>query len=132
MVERRLRLARFDLSRPVHCGWDASTRYDSTALAVVQAGADADDPVRVSARIWERPRDDDGRLAEDWLLPIDHVVAHIQALARVARVAAIQFDPRLRHLDGCRSGGAGAAPAGDAADAGGAWGRPARPSMRPS
>lgn len=92
VVERRLRLGGFDLARPVHLAWDASTRYDSTAIAVVQAG-EGDEPVRVGARIWERPVDDEGRPVEGWLLPIEHVTAHIRAVASLVKVAAIQFDP---------------------------------------
>lgn len=74
-------------------GWDAASKYDSTALVAVQESGDR---VRVKAWVWERPYDPKkNQLLENWLMPIDEVVATILALHRVFRVRATPFDPAL-------------------------------------
>lgn len=98
-IEARFGALGFDRSLPIHVGWDASTRYDSTAIVAVQKrvtlGADEalEERLLVLSRIWERPLDKDGRPLEGWLIPIEDIKAYLWALADVARVEAVQFDP---------------------------------------
>jgi phage terminase large subunit-like protein len=98
-LRARLQAIGFDPSLPVHVGWDASTKYDSTAIVAVQRRLfTADDGelierVLVLSRTWERPNDRDGRPREDWIIPIDDVTAYLWALAGATNVSAIQFDP---------------------------------------
>lgn len=98
-IRERLVAAGFDLTLPLFVGWDASTKYDSTAIVVVQKritlGDDdaLEERLLTLSRVWERPADRDGRPIEDWLLPIEDVKAYLWALAAVATIGSVQFDP---------------------------------------
>jgi len=89
----------FDASQPMYLGWDAATKYDSTAVVAsqvrkeVDAGVEAE-RVPVRAWVWSRPFDPrTNKLLEEWLLPIDEVVEQIWELCRTFDVRSIQFDP---------------------------------------
>lgn len=98
-LKRQLAELGFDPSLPCHVGWDASTKYDSTAVVVVQKRVEVDENdvlverVLVHSRAWERPVDRDGRGVEDWIIPIEEVTAYLWALAGELNVVAVQFDP---------------------------------------
>lgn len=99
-LRRQLEALGFDPSLPVHVGWDASTKYDSTAIVAVQKrtavdpGSDAlHERVLVHSRAWERPLDRDGAPVEEWIIPIEEVTEYLWALAGAVNVAAVQFDP---------------------------------------
>lgn len=89
----------FDPSLPVHVGWDASTKYDSTAIVAAQKRVTVDEndilveKVLVHSRAWERPLDREGNPVENWIIPIEEVTAYLWAMAGVANVVAVQFDP---------------------------------------
>lgn len=112
-IARRLSALGFDPSLPVHVGWDASTRYDSTAIVAVQArdvAGDDGEPVErvlVLSRVWERPVDPEGRPVEGWTIPIEDVSAYLWALAAEAAVAAVQFDPAFISWEAQKLGDAG-------------------------
>ena len=69
---------------------DASTRVDATAVAVLQPRGDR---TVARCRLWERPRDLDGRPREDWRVPIEEVKDHVRALCRRFEVRAVGYDP---------------------------------------
>lgn len=103
--------------------WDASTKRDSTAVAVAQweqgeyvsPDDELDDDgepsmdvidddvlralrrtrgrLRLHVEIWERPRLPDGNYDPTWKLPIGEVENYVRSLARLYRVQEIAYDP---------------------------------------
>src|SRR5439155_17813177 len=74
---------------PTFIGWDASTKYDSTAVVTVQIA----DRLRVKARIWERPLDPNGNPVEEWSVPMAEVENYVRDLWRTYHPREIPFDP---------------------------------------
>lgn len=72
-------------------GWDASTRYDSSAIvaAQVQEGG----RVAVQARVWSRPLTISGTPDDEWRMPLDEMAEHLRALAEQYEVVGIAYDP---------------------------------------
>jgi phage terminase large subunit-like protein len=80
-----------DKRTPTFIGWDGSTKYDSTAVDVVQK---VDGKWRVKAYIWERPVGPDGQLVDDWAVPGAEVANLIRTLWREKHnVIGIAYDP---------------------------------------
>lgn len=76
---------------PTYIGWDASTKYDSTALVMAQQDGDK---VRVQAKVWERPLDPNGNPIEEWAMPGAEIAAYLRDLWRnVLKVKVVAFDP---------------------------------------
>ena len=70
---------------------DASTKVDSTAVAVLQPQGELE---VVRCRLWERPPEPCGRRGgERWQLPIEELKAHVRALCERFAVRAIGYDP---------------------------------------
>ena len=70
---------------------DASTKVDSTAVAVLQPQGELE---VVRCRLWERPPEPRGRRGgERWQLPIEELKAHVRALCERFAVRAIGYDP---------------------------------------
>lgn len=75
-----------------YIGWDASTKYDSTA--VVMAQMQESGKVRIKARIWERPLGPAGQPIEDWSIPGAEIAEYLRDTWRHRlTVEAIAFDP---------------------------------------
>lgn len=76
-------------------GWDAASKYDSTAITAAQlVEIDGVERVVVDVRIWERPIDPrTNRAVESWQPPMEEVTEHLWWLARNYNVRAVQFDP---------------------------------------
>lgn len=83
--------ASFADGAPTWVGWDASTRYDSSAIVAAQVREDG--TVAVQARVWSRPLDMAGAPAADWRMPLDEMAEHLRALAARYRVVGIAYDP---------------------------------------
>ena len=66
---------------------DASTKVDSTALALLQPQGELE---VARCRLWERPS---GPAAAGWRLPIEELKEHVRALCRRFAVQAIGYDP---------------------------------------
>lgn len=103
-------LVRFDPALPVFVGWDASTKYDSTALVAVQpAEIEGVERLRVYSWIWERPYDARlNRPVEDWLIPLEEeVLPVIRWLAANFPVRGIAFDPAFISWEAGKLAGGG-------------------------
>lgn len=75
---------------PTACGWDASTRNDSTAFVVVQRQGER---FVFKAWIWERPIDPQTRRPlEGWLVPIDEVREVIRDVVARLKPSSIEYD----------------------------------------
>ena len=75
---------------PTFIGWDASTRYDSTAIVTVQR---VNGKLRAHAKIWQRPLGSDGSPVEDWHIPGAEVREYVRQQWRTYQAAGIAFDP---------------------------------------
>lgn len=83
----------FDPALPLYVGWDASTKYDSTALVM---GQQNDGKIRVKAKVWERPLDPNGNPIEEWAIPQAEVKDVLRTLWRSresGEVKEVAFDP---------------------------------------
>jgi phage terminase large subunit-like protein len=76
---------------PTFIGWDASTKYDSTAIVAAQ---EQDERYVVKAWVWERPLDPNGDPVEDWAVPGAEIAGMLRDLWRhELTVQSIAFDP---------------------------------------
>jgi len=81
----------YDKKQTTYAGWDASTKYDSTAVVVVQL---VDGKWRAKSWIWERPVDQDGTPKDDWEIPQAEVTELLRVMWRTnCKVIGIAFDP---------------------------------------
>jgi phage terminase large subunit-like protein len=80
---------------PAHAFWDASTKYDSTAVGYVRpCRIDGRDRLWVDGRIFERPFDPrTNKLAEDWQIPEADCEEYLWQVRAEHGAVAIQFDP---------------------------------------
>lgn len=76
---------------PTWVGWDASTRYDSSAIVAAQIAEDG--KVVVQARVWSRPLDMSGAPALDWKMPLDEMGQYLRELAERYQLMGVAYDP---------------------------------------
>lgn len=82
----------FDPDLPLHLGWDAARRRDSTAVVASQRTAEG--KVRMKAWIWERPiNPNTGEPVEDWETPTAEIMNQIRELDGGFDVRAVGYDP---------------------------------------
>jgi len=75
-----------------YIGWDASSKWDSTAVVVAQW---REDRLYVKAKIWERPLDPNGAPVEEWTIPVAEVLAYVRDTWRTYKAKEIIFDPQF-------------------------------------
>lgn len=75
-------------------GVDVGAFQDSTAVTCIQWNPE-NGKLRGQTRVWERPRDADGKPQPGWVLPIAEVENHIRERYQQLNVVAIGFDRRF-------------------------------------
>lgn len=75
-------------------GVDVGAFQDSTAVTCIQWNPE-NGKLRAQTRVWERPRDADGKPQPGWVLPIAEVENHIRERYQQLNVVAIGFDRRF-------------------------------------
>jgi phage terminase large subunit-like protein len=83
--------ARLEPGAPTWAGWDASTKYDSSAIVAVQV--DAEGRFVVQARVWSRPLDLSGAPLADWRMPLGEMGEYLRSLAVRYDLRGVAYDP---------------------------------------